>query len=205
MRLEGDRDRPWRADALLGDAYVVTGDPATAATAYQRAIARSDRPVPGLRVTLARLLHDELQQSEAAARAWTAYLEHHAADPDAAEAHLFLGEHALRHDDPLAAEAHLRQLLDHHHAHPATTVAIAHLGALWVAQERWHDAELALAPYEDASGDRGEAAAVVLLRVDLALGRLARLRRRLQRYDARFPHGRRAHEVARIRAALAGR
>jgi len=200
--LSAQPTRTWTQEALLADAYALAGDHRAAEKSYRRAIADAESPPERLFFDLARLQRDPLRDLGGEAATWEHFLTVHPNGSARQRALLAVGEYALAKGDSVQAEERLTAILEGHSG-PETDRALAHLGALWIAQERWEPAERALSRYVGENSERGETALVGLARVDIAKGRLGQAARRLSTWEERFPEGRRALEVSRLREVIA--
>ena len=196
----------WRRDALLGDAYQLCGKYRLARDAYRTGLTRTVPPPAPLLADLAILLQTRLGNPASAARTWKRYLQHHAAGPAAAQAHLSLARAAMSAGRHKTAERHLRAILKSFPQASQTTAAVTLLGAHLLKQRRWSRAEALFSTHaRTGKGQKAEVSLVGLIRVRIGQGRPKAARRLMARYHKRFPKGGRKHEVKRLEDVLAGR
>lgn len=194
----------WHRDALLGDAYQLTGQYPSAIDAYAQALKGTAKPPAPLLADLATLQEKHGTDGQGATPAWHRYLALYPNGADAPSAHFTLGKEALRsrkhHGE---GEKHLHQLMDVFPRSVLATSALALLGGHLLKEERWAEAETLFMPYaQEEAGTKAETALVGLIRVRIAQGNLSDARRLVVTYVQKFPEGRRKSEVNRLKAAL---
>ena len=193
----------WRRDALLGDAYQLSGGYAAAAAAYERALGLASRPPASLLADLATLQEKRLGRPDRAAATWQRYLTTHPNGADAARAHLSVGRAALRGGRTAEADRHFRAILERFPGAREAAAALAHVGGRLLRSKRWTDADRLFAPFAQKGGGRkAEVALGGMIRVAVGQGRADAAARLITRYRARFPKGGRRHEVERLEDAL---
>jgi len=193
----------WRRDALLGDAYQIGGRYGEAVQAYCNALDRAADPVPALLADLATLQESQPGDAGAAANTWRRYLETAPNGLDAPRALLYLGRAALREGQVEEAGRHLLTLLEDFPGESRGTTALTLLGARFLRDQRWDEAEALFEPQTTTGGGlKAETALVGLIRVRIAQGDREAATRLIAAYRERFAGGRRGSEVERLESAL---
>ncbi len=194
----------WRRDALLGDAYQLSRQYPAAARAYERALGHAPgRPPAALLADLASVLERHLGQAVGATRTWRRYLRNHPKGADAAQAHLSLGRSELDIGKRAPAERHFRTVLAEFPNARQASAALTYLGSHLLRTKQWSAAERLFAPHaQTGRSRRAEVAMVGMVRLRMGQGQATEAKRLIGAYWSRFPKGRRAHEVRRLKAAL---
>ena len=200
--LEGTPATDWQRDALLGDAYQLSGQVEAAEAAYLRAIALTQSPPETLLADLANLQTRGQAHSAAASATWRLYLTLHPTGTSALRAHFSLAASAASVGNTAESETHLRQVLTQFPDKPERDTAMLMLGSQLLQQQRWEDAEALFSNEIDGRSDAAEAALVGLIRVRIAQGQAALAEGLLEDYWLGYPQAKRAEEVRRLEQAL---
>lgn len=187
---------------LLGDAHALNGDATKAVEAYGQALAfAAGSTRAALHAERARLFGDT--DGSSAEAEWRAVLQAAPQSSSAAEAHHELAKRAVAVGNSAAAEQHWLGVLRDHSKGRFAAAALASLGRHYMDDGRAAEARSLFGARANSSRAAiAEAALLGMARADLALGRHTEARATLDRYEARFPSGRRQAEAKLLRAAL---
>lgn len=194
--------KDWQRDALLGDAYQLSGDYSKAQQAYIDALRLANPPPTSLLVNLATLQETHLNSPSEAAQTWQRYLAKSPRGSFAARAHLSVGKSAMKMGQDEAAEAHFRVITTQFPGANQHTAAMTLLAGQFLEQERWDDADTFFQNYLRGRDAKSETAMVGLIRIRIAQGKAKSARQLVREYWSRFPNAQRSHEVRRLMDAL---
>lgn len=194
----------WR---LRGDAQRLLGRTRDAVGSYERAIVLAGVPSPRadrLLEQVAQTVQAGPSESDALA-AWARVAAQAGSSHSRARAHLWLANRATAQGDSAEARAQWQALLDTGANVRAVSTALGALGRFHLDARQWAAAERLFSPYvgHTRSGV-AETALVGMMWVRRGQGRQGAVRALLDKYEVRYPQGRRRNEVERLRASLAG-